>query len=440
MLKLSPKTFFVGTQVNARQIAGVAVRGSAHGRALRLASILGVSALVAVASTVATSPPAAYATTYPTWADVLAARQSTAATKAATTQINGLISSLNSQLKSAQADAAAKGVAAATAQQNYFAGETAQAALQAQVTAASAKAAKSHQQVAEYVAQLARGVGDGGSDGTTIQLLLNGQSAGQLLNDLGAVGQISQRENDIYTVALSDQKSAKELTAQATKAAGILEAQKKAAAAAEAAATAAATKLQTTLATQTKRQKSLTLELAALTTKLNMTESQYAAGVAAEPHVAAGGGVTQAGVVDSQGWALPTVGVITSPWGYRDDPAANYSWQMHYGDDIADGCLQPIYAAHSGTITYAGVYGDIGNYIIITDGGAGDYSTAYGHIANGETFVHIGEHVAGGQNIARTGSTGTSTGCHLYFQVMEGGKPVNPAPFMQARGIILGQG
>jgi murein DD-endopeptidase MepM/ murein hydrolase activator NlpD len=418
--------------------AGASVRGSARGKGFRLTGILVVSALLAVASIVATGPPAAYATKYPSWSDVLAARHSAAATQAATTRIKGLIASLNSQLRSAQADATAKGADAYAAQQAYFAGEAKQKTLQVQVDAAAALAAKSHRQVAQYVAQLARGVGGsgGGSDGTTIQLLLNGKSASQLLNDLGAVGQISQQENDIYTLALSEQKSAKQLTAQATEEARLLDAQKKAAAAAEVAATTAATNLQTAVTAQTAHQKALTLELAALTTKLKMTEKQYAAGVAAAPKTSGGGG--QAGVVDSQGWALPTVGVITSPWGYRNDPAANYSWRMHYGDDIAHGCLQPIYAAHSGTVTYAGPYGDIGNYIMINDGDG--ISTAYGHIANGETFVHIGEHVATGQNIARTGSTGTSTGCHLYFQVIVNGNPVDPAPFMRARGIILGQG
>jgi murein DD-endopeptidase MepM/ murein hydrolase activator NlpD len=428
--------------VNTKKFAGVAVRGSARRRTLRATGILGASALIAMASIVATIPPAAYATSYPSWSDVVAARASTAATQAATTKINSLISSLNSQLQTAQADATAKGEAAYTAEQTYFAAEAKQKTLQEQVDVAAARAAKSHKQVAEYVAQLARGAGDGG--GTTLQLFLNGKTAGQVLNDLGAIGQISQGENDIYKLALSQQKTAKQLTTLATAQAGILAGQKQAADAAEAAATAAAANLQTAVTAQTAHQQTLTLQLAALTTKLKMTEKQYAAGVAAAAAAAAasggsGGtvGSAQPGAVDAQGWALPTIGVITSPWGYRYDPADNYNWQMHYGDDIADGCLQPIYAAHAGTVTYVGPYGDIGNYVIINDGD--QYSTAYGHIANGETFVHIGQHVAGGQNIARTGSTGTSTGCHLYFQVMVNGSPVNPAPFMQARGIILGR-
>ncbi|MEJ1230911.1 MAG: M23 family metallopeptidase [Galbitalea sp.] len=89
-----------------------------------------------------------------------------------------------------------------------------------------------------------------------------------------------------------------------------------------------------------------------------------------------------------------------------------------------------------GTVTYAGIYSDYGNYITINHGGG--ISTSYGHIANGETFVHVGQTVEAGQNIARTGSTGASTGCHLYFAVMVNGSWTNPVPFMSAEGITLG--
>ncbi len=417
--------------MNSTGIARAITRAVDRRRRHRAGGILVVAMLIALTSVIATSPSAAFATTYPTWADVLAARQNQAATQAAITQINALIASLNAQLQAAQADAAAKGALAYTAEQNYFAAEAKEKTLQDQVDVATAKAAKSRKEVAAYVAELARGAG--GSEGTTLQLLLNGGTASQLLNDLGAIGQVSGREDGIYKQALFDQNSANQLSVLAKQQAVIRDNEKKAADAAEAAAAAAAAALQSAVAAQTAHQQSLTLELAALTTQLNMTEAQYQAGVAA---AAAAAGAGRAGVVDAQGWALPTVGVITSPWGYRYDPAAGYRWRMHYGDDIAHGCLQPIYAAHGGTVTYAGPYGDIGNYVVINDGDG--IATAYGHIANGQTFVRNGQHVAAGQNIARTGSTGTSTGCHLYFQVLVNGNPVNPAPFMRDRGIILG--
>jgi murein DD-endopeptidase MepM/ murein hydrolase activator NlpD len=417
--------------VDTNQIAAGHGRRSVASRPARVLGVLVVGILLAAGSLALAAPSAAYATTYPTWADVVAARASQAATKAAVAQITSLIASLNTQLQAAQADADAKGKIAYDAEQSYFKAETKQKTLQAQVDAAAAKAAKSRHEIGEYAAQLARGTG--GNQNVTLNLLLNGKTAGRLLDDLGAVGQVSKREGQIYVLAQAEQKTANQLTKLAAAQAVILAAQKKTADAAEAAATAAATALQTAVAAQTAHQQSLTIELAALTTQLTMTETQYNAGVAAEE---AADGAGRAGIVDAQGWALPTAGRITSPWGYRFDPAAGYAWRMHYGDDIANGCLQPIYAAHGGTVTYAGPYGDIGNYVIVNDGDG--ISTAYGHIANGQTFVRIGQHVASGQNIARTGSTGTSTGCHLYFQVLVNGNPVDPVPFMRDRGITIG--
>jgi murein DD-endopeptidase MepM/ murein hydrolase activator NlpD len=387
--------------------------------------------LFVAASLGLTAAPATAATTYPTWADVVAARANQAATKAAVAQITGLLASLNTQLQAAQADAEAKGKIAYTAQQAYFAAVTKQQTLQAQVDAAKAKATESKKEIAEYAEQLARG--NGGNDGMALNLLLNGKTASNLLDDLGAVGQASHRQGEIYTRARAAAQSVDQLNKQASAESAILAKDKKAADDAEAAASKAAQVLQDAVTAQTAHQQALTIELAALTTQLSLTEAQYNAGVAA---AAAANGAGRAGVVDAQGWALPTVGRITSPWGYRYDPAAGYAWRMHYGDDIADGCLQPIYAATAGTVSYVGPYGDIGNYVEIQH--AGGVMTAYGHIANGKTFVRIGQTVAAGQNIAATGSTGTSTGCHLYFQVFVGGNPVDPVPFMRDRGITIG--
>jgi murein DD-endopeptidase MepM/ murein hydrolase activator NlpD len=419
----------LGVHVNTNILIGARSRAQRGRARLRVPGIVAVSILLVAGSLLAGSAPAAFATTYPTWADVVAARANTAAAKAEVAQIQGLLSSLNSQLTTANALAVSTGQAAAVAEQSYTLAEQKEQTLQSQEADAAARAAKSKQELAGFASQLARGPGAGES-WSTISLLLNGKTADDLLNNLGAVGQISKQEDGLLQKALSDQNSVKQLTALAAAQTKILDQQKQAAEAAEAKAAAAAANLETQVEAAAAHQQQLTVQLAALTTNLAMTEQQYDAGVAA----AIGAG--QAGVVDSQGWALPTVGVITSPWGYRFDPAQGYAWAFHYGDDIAHGCLQPIYAAAAGTVTYAGIYSDYGNYITIRH--ADGVSTSYGHIANGETFVHVGQPVSAGQNIARTGSTGASTGCHLYFAVMVGGSWTDPVPFMRARGITIG--
>jgi murein DD-endopeptidase MepM/ murein hydrolase activator NlpD len=415
--------------VKINECTSAPARGRGRRIRLRLAAVVGASAFLVAGSLLANNAPPAYATTYPTWADVVAARNSEAATKAAVAQIQSALAALNTQLTTANALAAATGAAAELAAQKYAQAETKQQTLESQEKAAAARAAKSKQEIGGYASQLARGpAGAGGW--STMSLLLNGDSEGQLLNNLGAIGQVSKAENALLQKALSDENSVKQLTALATAQSQILAVQKKAADAAEAKAAAAAASLQTAVTAEAVHQAALNVELAALTTNANMTYTQYEAGVAAS------GGAGQAGVVDAQGWALPTAGRITSPWGYRYDPAQDYRWAMHYGDDIADGCLKPIYAATAGTVTYAGIYGDYGYYIAIRH--AGGISTAYGHIAKGETFVHVGQSVQAGQNIARTGSTGASTGCHLYFAVSVNGGWVDPVPFMRARGITIG--
>jgi murein DD-endopeptidase MepM/ murein hydrolase activator NlpD len=203
----------------------------------------------------------------------------------------------------------------------------------------------------------------------------------------------------------------------------------------------------------------LRAQLETLTTNKTRTEAEYSEGVrvraaaaaaalkkkraqeaaarkAAAEAAAKGGGNTQpAGQVTSGGWARPASGYIASGYGPRLAPCSGCS-SFHEGVDIAAGCWAPIYAAHSGTVVYAGLYGGYGNYIRIDHGGG--ITTAYGHIVNGGIQVGSGERVRAGQIIARVGSTGHSTGCHLHFEVRIWGSATNPVSFMSQRGISLG--
>ena len=104
---------------------------------------------------------------------------------------------------------------------------------------------------------------------------------------------------------------------------------------------------------------------------------------------------------------------------------------FHYGVDLAAGCGSAIYAAHAGTVVYAGINGGYGNYIKIDHGGG--IGTGYGHIMRGGILVGAASGSSAGQLIAYEGNTGHSFGCHLHFETYVNGYPVNPIDFMAAR-------
>lgn len=118
------------------------------------------------------------------------------------------------------------------------------------------------------------------------------------------------------------------------------------------------------------------------------------------------------------GFFSPSDGVLTSGFGRRNAPTAGASTD-HKGVDIAAGCGQPIYAAHSGTVMNASDTGSgHGIYVALKYDADPNIWTMYGHCQ--EALVSVGDTVQAGQEIAKEGTTGVSTGCHLHFEVRTG--------------------
>lgn len=107
--------------------------------------------------------------------------------------------------------------------------------------------------------------------------------------------------------------------------------------------------------------------------------------------------------------------IITSNYGYRGR-------EFHTGVDFALAKGSAVVAADGGTVSFAGWKGDYG-YLVIVNHGNGK-QTYYGH--NSKLLVHVGQRVAKGQQVAKMGSTGRSTGPHCHFEVRINGKHVNP--------------
>ncbi len=136
-------------------------------------------------------------------------------------------------------------------------------------------------------------------------------------------------------------------------------------------------------------------------------------------------------------WRVPTSQkyTITSGFGPRKSPDGIGS-TYHKGVDIA---MLPapssVLAAASGTVKVAGPYGGLGNAVVL-DNGSG-ITTTYGHLAKLDPAIKVGATVPIGRRLGLEGSTGNSTGNHLHFGVAEGGKDINPIPFMSQHGAPL---
>ncbi|BBY82060.1 M23 family metallopeptidase [Mycolicibacterium pulveris] len=124
-------------------------------------------------------------------------------------------------------------------------------------------------------------------------------------------------------------------------------------------------------------------------------------------------------------FVMPTRGVWTSGFGYR--------WGvLHGGIDIANSIGTPILAASDGVVISAGPYAGYGNMVKLrhSDGSV----TLYGHLSS--VLVDVGQRVWAGDQIAKMGNTGNSTGPHLHFEVLVNGTDrVDPVGWLAKRGL-----
>lgn len=126
------------------------------------------------------------------------------------------------------------------------------------------------------------------------------------------------------------------------------------------------------------------------------------------------------------GWPAPGYYKITSPYGNRMHPILKKQ-KFHTGIDIAVPSGSEVVAANAGKVIYSGYNGGYGNTVIIDHGG--QISTLYAH--NSKLLVKVGDTVEKGKVIAKSGSTGLSTGPHLHFEVRENGQHVDPMKYLK---------
>lgn len=404
---------------------------SARLRSSRIAALIVAMSVLPLAGVVTSAPApasAAVVADYPTWQEVAAAQRDERNAKKAVQRIQALLKQLQKEVERTLAVALEKGEIYEKAQDAFDAQALITQKLQSQADEAKQKAEDSKKRAAAMLAELSK---TGGGD-LTASLLASSQAgdADNLLYRLGAMDQYTQRSEEVYTAAVQEQNNAQALTEQANVAQRKLEELKAAAQAAFEVAQKAAEEAQKKATEQEENKARLEAQLAVLVEKRQATQADYVKGVKER------WGANAGGIISEQGWARPSSGYISSPFGMRYHPIS-HAWVMHNGTDIAgQGCGAPIYAAHSGTVTYAGPNGGLGNYVQIEHGDG--TSSGYAHIKPGGIHVYIGQHVDPGQPIAQVGTTGYSTGCHLHFIIRVNGVLTNPVPFMRSRGITLG--
>ncbi|GAA3154772.1 hypothetical protein GCM10010531_02330 [Blastococcus jejuensis] len=110
--------------------------------------------------------------------------------------------------------------------------------------------------------------------------------------------------------------------------------------------------------------------------------------------------------------------------------------QMHYGLDMAAPLGTPIYAATDGVVIRAGRASGFGNAVYIQDADGNVH--IYGHMRYYD--VSAGDIVHAGDQIAKVGNEGYSTGPHLHYEIHRGGedgRPIDPQEYLAERGVSI---
>ncbi|MFC9350534.1 peptidoglycan DD-metalloendopeptidase family protein [Arthrobacter sp. NPDC057013] len=115
--------------------------------------------------------------------------------------------------------------------------------------------------------------------------------------------------------------------------------------------------------------------------------------------------------------------VPTSHFGLRTSPISGAAGEFHWGQDFATACGTNVFAADAGVVRAVGWHPWGGGNRVEIDHGNG-LITTYNHLEG--IGVKKGQSVQVGQLIAKVGTTGSSTGCHLHFETVLNGRHTDP--------------
>ncbi|RJT37527.1 M23 family metallopeptidase [Mesorhizobium waimense] len=116
---------------------------------------------------------------------------------------------------------------------------------------------------------------------------------------------------------------------------------------------------------------------------------------------------------------------VTSPFGVRTDPILGTA-ALHSGMDFRAPIGMAAKVTAPGVVVKAGWNGGYGRMVEVDHGNG--FATRYGHLS--EIDVTVGQKLAAGDVIGKTGSSGRSTGPHLHYEVRHNGEAVDPLRFL----------
>lgn len=167
----------------------------------------------------------------------------------------------------------------------------------------------------------------------------------------------------------------------------------------------------------------------------DMEQASNAIGAQIQALQAQASRLAQGDVVGYQGAYVPVGGVLTFPvpsyygvtseYGWRGDPFSG-GQSFHMGIDLGASSGASVLSAGDGKIILQEYHWSYGNYVVVDHGNG--LSTVYAHMTG---FAKpFGSIVKAGEEIGYVGSTGSSTGPHLHFEVRVNGQHTNPRGYL----------
>ncbi len=123
--------------------------------------------------------------------------------------------------------------------------------------------------------------------------------------------------------------------------------------------------------------------------------------------------------------AAPVAGDVVTPFGPREHPRFR-TVTMSSGIEIRAPAGTEVRAVYDGRVVYAGWFRGYGKMLILDHGD--QFYTLYAHAS--ELYKAVGELVRQGEVVAAVGDTSALDGPVLYFEIRQGGKPLDPAEWL----------